>query len=58
MTTQAPYDWHRDGNTLWETCPGCGFEFPVTIALAERADVPRRCPGCQAEFKADEAQKK
>jgi hypothetical protein len=58
MSHLAPYNWHRDGNTLWETCPGCEFEFPVTVALAERPDVARRCPTCQIEFAADEAHKK
>ena len=58
MNDPAPYSWSQDGNTLWEACPRCEFEFPVTVALAERPDVPRRCPSCQAEFTVDEAQKK
>lgn len=52
MSYQVPYDWQRDGNCLWATCPECEFQFPITLTLAERLDVLRCCPRCHNDIKA------
>ncbi len=45
-----PYDWERDGNTLWVACPSCAWTFPITSSMAESDKVDCFCPACETEF--------
>ena len=45
-----PYDWERDGNTLWVACPSCAWTLPITSSMAENNKVDCFCPACETEF--------
>jgi len=52
MSDQSlPYDWERNGNTLWVACPNCDWNFPISSSLAENNKVNCFCPSCETQFR-------